>query len=185
MADCRKSFGPLAPLIGVWTGTGVDIAPNGKGGKSSTPFLQQITLEVIPLLTFGGQTVRASRYKCLDWGIEEEPKPQSMVPVYEENGYFLWFPESNAIVLQISNPRGLSIMASGSPKPDDSFTVTADPEHVRMTGALQTFQHVVGYAASVEYLGADSIRYTNDTLLKLPDHSVFHQTDTTTLRRFP
>lgn len=184
MADYQKSFGPLAPLIGVWTGLGVDIVPDGKGGKISSPFIQQITLEVVPLLTYGRQTVRALRYACLDWGIDEKSTPGSMFPAYEENGYFIWTPEENTIVLQVSNPRGLSIVASGPPKPGDSFTVTADQKHVNVTRYLHNFEHVIGYEASVEFLGANTIRYANDTLLKLLDDSIFHQTGITTLRRY-
>ena len=184
MTDYRKSFGPLAPLIGVWTGFGIDIVPDGKGGKLSSPFLQQVTLEVIPLLTYGSQTVRALRYACLDWGINDKSKPESMFPVYEENGYFIWIPEENAIVLQISNPRGLGVLASGSPERGNSFTVTAEQKHVSVTRYLHSFEQVIGYEASVEFLGADTIRYANDTLLKLGDGSTFHQTDTTTLKRY-
>ena len=152
MTDYRKSLGPLAPLIGVWTGFGIDIVPDGKGGKLSSPFLQQVTLEVIPLLTYGSQTVRALRYACLDWGINDKSKPESMFPVYEENGYFIWIPEENAIVLQISNPRGLGVLASGSPERGNSFTVTAEQKHVSVTRYLHSFEQVIGYEASVESL---------------------------------
>lgn len=185
-AQDQQSLGPLTRFVGVWTGTGIDIVPDGKGGSVRTPFIQQVTLEPIPLLTYGGQTVRALRYTCLDWAIDDKSNPAAMVPVYEENGYFVWIPEKNSIVLQVSNPRGLSILASGQPKPDGSFTVTTEGSEggVVVTGYLRSFANAVGYEASVEVLDSETLRYSNDTLLKLPDGSIFHQTDITTLKRY-
>jgi hypothetical protein len=182
----QRPLGPLTPLIGAWTGTGIDVVPDGKGGSTRTPFIQQVTFEAIPLLTYGGQTVRALRYSCLDWAIDDTSKPASMLPVFEENGYFIWIPEKGSIVLQASNPRGLSMLASGAPKPDGSFTVTsqASDDGVLVTGYLRPFANAVGYEASVELLNSGTIRYSNDTLLKLPDGSIFHQTDITTLKRY-
>jgi hypothetical protein len=182
----QQSFGPLTPLIGAWTGTGIDTVPDGKGGSTRTPFIQQVTLEAIPLLTYGSQTVRALRYSCLDWAIDDKSKPAAMLPVFEENGYFIWIPEKNSVVLQVSNPRGLSILAGGRPKPDGSFTVTTQGSDggVLVTGYLRPFANVVGYETSVELLNSETFRYSNDTLLKLPDGSIFHQTDVTTLKRY-
>ncbi len=184
MAQDHSSFGPLARLIGVWTGTGIDTVPDGKGGSTVTPFIQQVTLEVIPLLTYGSQAVHALRYGCLDWATDFKSKPESMFPVYEENGYFIWIPQKNSIVLQVSNPRGLSMLASGAPKPDNSFTVIAHHGGVMVTEYMHMFEDVVGYEASIEALDPDTFRYTSDTLLKLPDGSIFHQTDITTLKRY-
>src|SRR5579871_6848204 len=95
MAHDQTSFGPLASLIGVWTGAGIDTVPDGKGGSTVTPFIQQVTLEVIPLLTYGSQAVHALRYGCLDWATDFQSKPETMFPVYEENGYFIWIPQKN------------------------------------------------------------------------------------------
>jgi hypothetical protein len=186
MTQDQQSFGPLTPYIGVWTGTGIDTVPDGKGGSTRTPFIQQVTLEAIPQLTYGSQTVRALRYSCLDWAIDDKSQPATMVPVFEENGYFIWIPEKDSIVLQVSNPRGLSILASGRPKPDGSFTVTTQgsDDGVLVTGYLHSFANAVGYEASVELLNSETLRYSNDTLLKLPDGSIFHQTDVTTLKRY-
>jgi hypothetical protein len=182
----QRPLGPLTPLIGAWTGTGIDVVPDGKGGSTRTPFIQQVTFEAIPLLTYGAQTVRALRYSCLDWAIDDTSKPANMLPVFEENGYFIWIPEKGSIVLQVSNPRGLSMLASGQPKPDGSFTVTSQgsDDGVLVTGYLRPFANAVGYEASVELLSAGTLRYSNDTLLKLPDGSIFHQTDVTTLKRY-
>ncbi len=49
---------------------------------------------------------------------------------------------------------------------------------------MHMFEDVVGYEASIEALDPDTFRYTSDTLLKLPDGSIFHQTDITTLKRY-
>jgi hypothetical protein len=185
-AQDQRPLGPLTPLIGAWTGTGIDVVPDGKGGSTSTPFIQQVTFEAIPMLTYGAQTVRALRYSCLDWAIDDTSKPASMLPVFEENGYFIWIPEKGSIVLQVSNPRGLSMLASGPPKPDGSFTVTSkgNDDGVMVTGYLRPFANAVGYEASIELLNPGTLRYSNDTLLKLPDGSIFHQTDITTLKRY-
>jgi hypothetical protein len=180
MSGYREIFGPLAPLIGVWTGSGLDVVPDGKGGKTTTPFLQRLTFERAPKLTYGGQTVHALRYACLDWAVDGE----SLFPVYEENGYFLWMPDEKRITLQVSNPRGLSMLASGTPEAHGAFTVAADQHGVMTTKYLQGFENVVGYEAAVEHLAVDTIRYSTDVLLLLADNSIFHQTDVTTLKRY-
>jgi hypothetical protein len=188
MTQDQRPFGPLTPYIGVWTGAGLDTVPDGKGGSIVTPFIQQVTLTVIPLLTYGKQTVRALRYGCLDWATDEKAQPQTMFPVFEENGYFIWIPEQDSVVLQVSNPRGLSILASGRPAPGDAFTVSTQGGDggcgVLVTDYLDGFASVVGYATTVEPLDANTFRYSNDTLLQLPDGSIFHQTDVTTLKRY-
>jgi len=172
----------------VWTGTGIDTVPDGKGGSTRTPFLQQLTFEEIPLLTYGNQTVRALRYSCLDWATDDSVQPATMFPVFEENGYFLWLPEPDTVVLQVSNPRGLSVLAMGRPGPDDSFTVTTlggdDGRGVLVASALRPFANVIGYETTVQLLASGALRYANDTLLKLADGSIFHQTDITTLKRY-
>jgi len=188
MIQDQRPFGPLTPYIGVWTGTGIDTVPDGKGGSTSTPFIQQVTLAAIPLLTYGSQSVRALRYHCLDWAIDDKAKPATMFPVFEETGYFIWIPEEDTVVLQVSNPRGLSILATGRPEPGGSFKVTTEGSDggrgVVVTGYLHSFANVVGYETSVEPLDSQSFRYSNDTLLKLPNGSIFHQTDVTILKRY-
>lgn len=182
----RQFLGPLAPYIGVWTGAGIDTVPDGKAGLIRTPFIQQVTLEPVPRLTYGGQLVRALRYNCLDWAVDDNAKPSAMSPVFEENGYLVWVPEENSIVLQVSNPRGLSLLASGPPRPDGSFTVASGSGGggTLATGYLRSFANVVGYEASLELLDVETLRYASDTLLKLSDGSIFRQTDVTTLRRY-
>jgi hypothetical protein len=188
MNQDHRPFGPLTPYMGVWTGTGIDTVPDGKGGSTRTPFIQQVTLEAIPMLTYGGQTVRALRYGCLDWATDAKSTPASMFPVFEENGYFIWIPEKNLVVLQVSNPRGLSMLASGRPNPDNSFKVTTTgsggARNVLVTPYLYSFANVVGYETSVGPVSANTFRYANDTLLQMPDGSIFHQTDITTLTQY-
>lgn len=187
MGDSRP-FGPLTPYIGVWTGAGIDTVPDGKGGATRTPFYQQLTFEPVPLLTYGGQTVHALRYSCLDWATDDSVEPATMFPVFEEVGYYLWLPAEDSVVLQVSNPRGLSALATGKPGPDDSITVTTlggdDGRGVLVLSALRPFANVVGYETTVQLLAGGGLRYANDTLLKLSDGSIFHQTDITTLKRY-
>jgi hypothetical protein len=187
MIQNEPSFGPLTPYIGVWTGTGIDTRPDGKGGSISTPFIQQVTLAAIPLLKYGSQSVRALRYNCLDWAINDKANPATMFPVFEENGYFVWVPEEDSIVLQVSNPRGSSILAVGRAEAGGAFRVATQDSNGRgvlISTYLQSFANVVGYEASGELLDSQSFRYSCDTLLKLPNGSIFHQTDVTALKRY-
>ena len=181
MTQDQRPLGPLTPYIGVWTGEGVDTVPDGKGAPIRTPFIEHVTLEAVPLLTYGNQTVRALRYSCRDFATDDKS-----TPVYEENGYFIWVAETGTVVLQVSNPRGLSMLATGKPAADGSFKVTStggSGRGVLVTDYLDTFINVVGYETSVEPLDANTFRYANDTLLKLPDGTIFHQTDVATLKR--
>ena len=183
-----RPLGPLTPYIGVWTGTGIDTVPDGKGGATKTPFLQRITLEEGPLLTYGSQTVRALRYNCIDWATDQSEKPESLFPVFEECGYFVWIPEENTVALQVSNPRGISMMAIGTPNADDSFALSTQVSGggcgVLVSKYLCTTENAVGYEASLKFLGDNELHYSNNTLLQMPDGSIFNQTDITTLKRY-
>lgn len=180
MTRDERPLGPLTPYIGVWTGEGIDTVPDSKGAPIRTPFIEHVTFEAVPLLTYGNQTVRALRYSCRDFATDGKS------PVYEENGYFIWVAETGTVVVQVSNPRGLSMLATGKPGPDGSFKVTSaggSGRGVLVTDYLGTFINVVGYETSVEPLDANTFRYANDTLLKLSDGTIFHQTDIATLKR--
>jgi hypothetical protein len=188
MVNDSRPFGPLTPYIGVWTGSGIDTVPDGKGGATRTPFLQQLTFEAVPLLTYGAQTVRGLRYACVDWATDDSSQPATMFPVYEESGYYLWLPDQDTVALQLANPRGLQALAMGAPAPDDSFTVTtaggSDGRGVLVAASLRPFANVVGYETKVRLTSDGALHYANDTLLQLADGSIFHQTDITTLRRY-
>lgn len=183
-----RPLGPLTPYIGVWTGSGIDTVPDGKGGATKTPFLQRITLEEGPLLSYGSQTVRALRYSCVDWATDQSETPESLFPVFEECGYFVWIPEENTVALQVSNPRGISMMAIGTPNADDSFSLSTQVSGggcgVLVSHYLSSTENAVGYEASLKLLGENKLHYSNNTLLKMPDGSTFNQTDITTLKRY-
>jgi hypothetical protein len=166
----------------------MDTVPDGRGGKTVTPFIQEISFEAAPLLSYGSQKVHALRYTCMDWATDQKADPATMFPVFEERGYFIWVPEEGNIILQVSNPRGLSMLALGVPDEKDSFKVTTDIADSRYgvlaSNYIETVEMPIGYEAALELQGDDQFLYTSNTLLKMPDGSIFNQTDITTLKRY-
>lgn len=188
MSDDKTDYGPLGSYMGIWSGAGVDTVPDGKGGKTVTPFIQELTFEAAPLLGYGTQKVRALRYTCLDWATDMDARPPTMFPVFEERGYLIWVPEEGKVVLQVSNPRGLSMLALGTPDDQGSLhlsTQVPDSRYgVLVSNYLETVELPIGYEASLVLQGENQLKYTTDTLLQMPDGSTFHQTDITTLQRY-
>ena len=117
-----SSLGPLEAYIGTWSGTGIDTVPDGHGGSTNTPFLQQITLDPIAKLGYGSQEVTALAYTCLDWATDETADPATLFPVYEERGYWIWVESQGQVIIQVSNPRGLSMMAVGAFESNGGFS---------------------------------------------------------------
>lgn len=179
-----SQLGLLANLIGVWDGTGVDVAPGPDGGSAETPFLEEMKLEPVPVpvLSFGSQTVHALRYYGKIW-----INGKSFTPMYEENGYFLWIPEQSLIVRQVSNPRGASFLASGQAEAGSTqFTVTAkrgDPNF----GVLDTpyleevFYPVQGFESTFASDG-NTLQYSETTILNV-NGQPFSQSDKAQLTR--
>ncbi|MEO0369104.1 MAG: heme-binding beta-barrel domain-containing protein [Pseudomonadota bacterium] len=190
MNQTAIDFGPLASFIGTWTGSGIDTVPDGKGGSKATPFIQEITLQPIPKLGYGSQQVVALAYTCLDWATNDGVTPTTMFPVFEERGYWIWVAEEQQIVLQVANPRGLSMLAVGASDSNGGFKVTSDDGNyqngygVLVSEYLRTVAQPVGYEASVKLLASDEFHYSCNTILQLQDGSLFNQTDITTLKRY-
>lgn len=183
LQNLLAAFGPLAPYIGVWNGNGIDIAPDDSGAPVEAPYVEEMILEPAPLLSYGGQEVHALRYQGKYWTSDGQ-----LTPIYEENGYFLWIEQENLVVRQVSNPRGLSILAVGSPNPDNSFLVRADLGNSHaglvLTQYLTQFANVISYESTFNITAENTICYRDDTVLDMGSKGLFHQTDTATLTRY-
>jgi len=184
----ESQLGPLATYIGTWSGSGVDTVPDKQGGSIKTPFVQQITLDPIAKLGYGSQVVTALAYHCLDWAIDSSADPETMFPVFEERGYWIWIEEEQRIIIQVSNPRGLSMLAVGSADSQGGFKASGnmgdENAGVLVSKYLTTVEKPVGYEVAVTLLSPTEFHYSCNTLLELDDGSIFDQTDITTLQKY-
>ncbi|MEQ8860858.1 MAG: heme-binding beta-barrel domain-containing protein [Pseudomonadales bacterium] len=188
MSNDETAYGPLKTFIGVWTGTGIDTVPDESGRPVSTGFFQKLEFAAGPILTYGKQTVRALRYACEDLATDDAAHPSTFFPVYEENGYFVWVEEQRRVVLQVSNPRGLSALAVGSVDAEGVLRVSTEgasgERGILVSGYFAQFSDITGYEAELSLQEPGTLHYSNCTRLRLPDGKPFRQTDVSTLRRY-
>lgn len=179
-------FNPLTQFVGTWYGNGLDIAP-GEEKLVEQPFTEELILEPVPAFSFGSQKVHALRY----WGRIFTENAPNFMPVYMENGFILWIPEQQKVIRQVSNPRGLSILASGSFTNDRTLSVASTREDINagilITSYLDSLLQVRGYTSKLwleESPSGIELVYEDDTILIGKDGKEFHQMDKARLKRY-
>jgi len=118
--DTLANLGPLAPLAGVWEGTGgIDIAPKAAGPRTH-PFHERISLQPVDPGNNGPQLLYALRYHT------HMTKPGETGTYHDQIGYWLWEPATGTVMHSLTIPRGQTVLAMGKAKADDrTFTLTA------------------------------------------------------------
>lgn len=176
-------LGPLAPLAGVWEGTGgVDIAPK-RGGPRTQGYFERISLQPVDPGNNGPQVLYALRYHT--W----MSKPGETGTYHDQVGYWLWEPATGLIMQSIAIPRGQVVLAGGKAGPDDKrISVEARRGDTRFGICSTTF---LEEAFRTDYYRID-ITFNDDgswTYLTRTDLAVrgkepaFNHHDTNTLRR--
>jgi hypothetical protein len=114
MAD-NAEWGPLAGLIGEWEGDGgIDISwHNVEGELGETPFREKVSLKAFGPVDNGTQSLYGLDYRMAAWrGTEENP-------FHTEVGYWLWDAAAGEVMRCFMVPRGSTLIAGGTAKPDD------------------------------------------------------------------
>lgn len=122
----RTNLGPLYQFLGEWEGNvGVDLSYHNKEDETvDTGYFEKAHFKPIPIVENGQQTLHGLNYGMTAWRHGEE----QLDPFHDEVGYLLWEPSTSQVMRCFSVPRGLSILAGGTARPDStSLTFIAKP----------------------------------------------------------
>jgi hypothetical protein len=103
------AYGPLASLVGIWTGDkGLDIAPE-LGGQEKNPFHETMTFDVIgDVNNAEKQNLAALRYH------QVVSRKSNNEVFHNESGYWMWDAEQGVIMQALTIPRGICLIAGGA-----------------------------------------------------------------------
>lgn len=104
--DTLANLGPLAPLAGVWEGTGADVHPVVEGAEADA-FVERIDLQPIDRQTNGPQLFYGLRYHA------HIVKPGEVETFHDQVGYWLWEPDAETVTFTLGIPRGQVLLAGG------------------------------------------------------------------------
>jgi hypothetical protein len=181
-----QELGPLAGLSGVWEGAkGTDTAPDDDPTqKEINAYRERITFDPTGLVENHTQQIYGLRYTTTAWRIDEPDDP-----FHEEVGYWLWSPQDQQVMRCFIVPRGVSLIAGGTAEANArSFELAADlgsaTYGICSNHFLDTEFRTVRYELKFEIVDRDTIRYWEDTQLKIKGQDeIFHHTDENTLTR--
>ncbi len=105
--DTLKHLGPLAPLAGIWEGTGEDVHPAVQGTEKE-PYFERYELQPIDPQTNGPQLLYGLRYHT------HIVRPGEVETFHDQVGYWLWEPATGAIFHTLAIPRAQVAMAVGT-----------------------------------------------------------------------
>jgi hypothetical protein len=181
--DTLANLGPLAAIVGVWTGTrGQDVAPKADGPENKA-FIENYTLQSIDAQVNGPQLFYGLRYHTQIF------KPDDPETFHDQVGYWLWEPATGELILTLAIPRGQVAMYTGR--------AAADAKTFRLQAVRGSLTNGIISVPFLEYafrtdsctmgvtVNADGTwSYEHDTVLVIPGQAEpFHHTDRNTLRR--
>jgi hypothetical protein len=181
------NYGPLAALVGTWTGDkGVDRAPE-PDGEERNPYYETLIFEAAGDVTNAEQqTLSVVRYH------QVVSRKSNDEVFHDQVGYWLWDPADNTIVETFTIPRGVAVVAGGKLAPPEDlaqelvFEVAADagsPECGIVQAPFMFKQaRTTGFSHTLTVQG-DELRYSETTLLDIYDKTGYEHTDVNTLQR--
>jgi hypothetical protein len=180
-------YGPLAGLVGNWSGDkGLDVAPE-PDGQQETPYYETFLFEAIGDVTNAeSQTLAVLRYHQV---VTRKSDDQVF---HNETGYWMWemWDASSGVVMHsLTIPRGVCVLAGGSAHNavdgGVSIKVEADIENpdwgIIQSPFMQQNARTIGFRQSI-LLKADEFEYTETTVLDIYG-KIFDHTDGNTLKR--
>lgn len=180
--DTLANLGPLRALAGVWQGTaGADVHPNKSGAKDQV-FVEDYEAQPIDPQTNGPQLFYGLRYHT------HITKPDKTATFHDQDGYWLWEPATNTVMLTASIPRGQVLLAGGQCDADaTTFTVKATlgaPDYgISSNPFLTAHFKTTAFSMTVTANPDGTWTYSEDTTMMISDRpDPFHHTDGNTLR---
>ena len=182
--DIFKHLGPLANLVGIWEGEkGVDVAPDKKRGTETNKYSERITFVPFGPVNNHEQTLYGLRYSTVATRIGAD------APFHEELGYWLWDAEAHQVLRCFMVPRGVTVLAGGTAKPDQkefqlSAEVGSHTYGICSNPFLDKEFKTMKYNLTITVHGEGVFSYQEDTILKMPGRKdMFHHTDQNRLKR--
>jgi hypothetical protein len=101
-------YGPLAGLLGTWTGNdGTDVAPEPDGTEKS-PYFEIIVFSDVGIVTNAEQQNLAAVHYHQIVSRKEDGKV-----FHNETGYWMWEAETGTVMHSLHIPRGVGLIAGG------------------------------------------------------------------------
>jgi hypothetical protein len=180
------ALGPLAPLIGEWTGDqGSDDAyVYTRARDESARFRELSTFRPAGPAHNGAQSLYRLDYTTTAWRIDEE------MPFHTEIGYWFWDAEHELIMRGLITPRGIVVLAGGSARPGDKqLTVSADASDeafgILSNPNLTTTARTTRFLMAVDLSTPDEFSYDQQTFMYQPHRNYLycHRDRNTLVRR--
>jgi len=179
------NYGPLACLVGTWTGDkGMDTAPE-PDGKEENPYYETILYEAIGDVTNAEkQTLSVLRYHQV-----VSRKSDDNV-FHNETGYWMWDAQTNTVMHSLTIPRGVCLLAGGNVDKSSQSSMTvldvsaaADDKDWRIIESpfMQKNARTVRFTQHIEVSG-DQMSYSEKTELDIYGKK-FDHTDSNTLTK--
>ena len=177
-------YGPLACLVGVWTGSeGMDVAPEPDDDEHN-PYYETLVFEAAGDVTNAEEQVLSMvRY-------HQEVRRKSNDKVFHDQvGYWTWDPATGVIVQSLTIARAVTLLAGGKALVEDGTTIfevraaEGDPDWgILQSPFMQQKARTLEFRHRLTVKG-DSLTYSETTLLDIYDKKRYEHTDDNTLQR--
>jgi len=174
-------YGPLAQLVGRWSGDkGLDISP-GAATEKQTAFSEIVMFEAIGTIINSGR----QRLSALHYHLEVARLGTDDI-FHNESGYWLWDAENEVAIQTLTIPRGVALVAGGRVTSDaNRIEVVAASDNLDFGIVQSPFMRenakTVSFRHSIEGDG-ETMRYEECTVLEIYGRR-FNHTDANTLSR--
>jgi hypothetical protein len=179
-----RELGPLEGLVGIWEGQeGLDEAfSNAEGKVIETPYRERTTFNAFGPVENGRQVLYGLDYRTAAWRGDE------VDPFHTEVGYWLWDAADSQVMRCFMVPRGSTVLAGGTARPDDrTFEMKAEVGS-EVYGILSN-SFLAQAARAIRYeviitVGEDTFSYEETTVIEhARRNGLLLHTDRNTLRR--
>jgi len=176
-------WGPLAGVIGEWEGEhGLDVSfHNATGRVTETRFRERVTLAPFGPVANGTQRLYGLDYRMFAWRLGETDA------FHTEVGYWLWDADGGHVLRCFMVPRGTTVLAGGTARPDDrQFRVEAnvgsETYGILSNLYLAARARTTKYSCAIELL-PEGFSYDSCTTYVHAAGGIIQHTDRNTLRR--
>ena len=180
----ETDYGPLACLLGTWSGdSGMDVAPEPDGDERN-PFYETISF------TAAGDATNAEEQSLAVVRYHQLVTKQSTGKVFHDQvGFWLWEPDSNLVIQTLTIPRAVTLLAGGKVVRDGSRTTfkveskDGDPDWgIVQSPFMQAKARTLAFRHELTVEG-DTLTYDETTLLDIYGKRNYEHTDRNTLYR--
>jgi hypothetical protein len=184
MNDTSK-WGPLAGLVGEWEGDrGLDVSfHNAANRVNETKFRERVTFAPFGPVQNGAQSLYGLDYRMSAWRFGED------AAFHTEVGYWLWDAADGQVLRCFMVPRGTTVLAGGTARPDDTrffleANVGSETYGILSNVYLAERARTTRYTCEVIVEG-DTFQYDSRTMYVHATGGLITHTDRNTLRRLP